>query len=90
MANFILTLHICHEALTWRDTRTWDEEKHEFETFAEVQAFLKEKDTNKSLPQCGAHNITLTRGEKTLVVSRKRAYWPDFYNGDYSNNADFN
>jgi hypothetical protein len=90
MDKFILTISVCHDALTWKENRWFEEEKYEFETFAEVQAFLKEKDRNNSLPHSGAHYIVLTRGEKTLVVSRKRAYWSDLYNGDYSDNPDFN
>lgn len=88
MAKFNLTVFVCHDALTWKETRWFEEQKFEFETFAEVQAFLKEKDADNSLPRSGGHYINLTRNGK-LLSNRKRAYWPDLYNGDYSNDEDF-
>jgi hypothetical protein len=89
MAQYNVTLSIAHDPLTWRETRWYEEFKFTFRTFAEVQAFAKEKSEDRKLRGCGGHMIYVIpeRNDGTFgrMMMWKYANWPKLATGDYSN-----
>lgn len=88
MAHYNVTLSIAHDPLTWRETRHYENFEFTFKTFAEIQAFAKEKFEDKTLPHSGGHCIFITPvaddGTTRPMGSHKYANWPALASGDYS------
>jgi hypothetical protein len=88
MAHYNVTLSVAHDPLTWRESRYFEDFKFTFRTFAEVQAFAKEKIEDRKLSGCGGHMIYVTPvdndGETGQLMMWKYANWPVLANGDYS------
>jgi hypothetical protein len=88
MAHYNVTLSVAHDPLTWRESRYFEDFKFTFRTFAEVQAFAKEKFEDRKLPRSGGHHIYITpvAGDGTTgqLMIYKYANWPQLANGNYS------
>ena len=88
MAHYNVTLSIAHDPLTWRESRYFEKFEFIFSTFAEVQAFAKEKIEDRCLPRSGGHQIYVIpvadNGETGRLMMWKYANWPQLANGNYS------
>lgn len=79
MARYEVTLNIAHDPLTWRESRYFESQEFNFNSFAEIQQFAKEKLEDKSLPRSGGHYIEVVlikdNGERGHWASWKYARW---------------
>lgn len=89
MAPNALFVNIAHDPITWRESRYFENFKFTFGTFAEVQAFAKEKLEDRSLPHSGGHYITVIPvaddGTTRPMMLFKYANWQHLATGKYSN-----
>lgn len=89
MTRYNVTLSIAHDPITCREPHRFEDFAFTFSTFAEVQAFAKEKLEDQSLSYSAEHIIYVIperdNGTFGRMMRRKYTNWEELATGDYSN-----